>query len=429
VGWNVPAEEGSQLTDPDATPDKPAHRRRAQEAVEELARMGIDPGTLGLRPADVSDSDGAPAAGGDTDAGDPQATSHSGGGVALDDAARTRAVTEPPWPVGGPAPMLPVPWPDDASTAPVRQEPDHGSTQTRPTAPVVVPNGARQAVTAFGSGLFTAGSAQRIQEEQHLVANVRTPQREHQVVVFVAGKGGVGVTTTAAGVALTVATLRDDHTALIDAQAGTHSLQRWLSDGVTSTLPDLAEPHSRPAVSPVLPLSNGLDVVDGAPWQEPTAPAKLSTLIGDLLRDHTFTFVDLGDDAGATARQTLTASTRVVVVTAADRHAARATRLTLDRIHQVQPARLHDAVVVVVCLERGQYRRVLRELRNDLEAQTTQIVPIPYEPTLAAMDQLDLSRLRAASREAYLRVAAALAAPRPPAPVIQPDLAAPPWAM
>ncbi|HSK95053.1 MAG TPA: hypothetical protein VK891_00415, partial [Euzebyales bacterium] len=391
--------------------------------------MGIDPGTLGLSPADGPDAD-----------------------PALDDAA-TGPVPASPWTVGGPAPMLPVPWPEQGTstaplpwahpgparaadislfrpptpgrgTPPVPGEPDGDAAPAQPTTPA--PNGVRQTVAAFGAGLVTAGSARRIQLEQDLVAAVRTPQREHHVVVCISGKGGVGATTTAAGVALTVATLRDDRTALLDAQAGTDSLRRRLAGDVTATQPGTPERPDGQAVSP-LRLSSGLHVVDGAPWQAPAAPADLFTRIGDLLRDHTFTFVDLGDDVGAAARQALAASTRVLVVTAADRHAARATRVTLDRIHQVQPARLGDAVIAVVCRERWQYRRVLREVRTDLGSQATPIVPIPHEPALAAMDHLDLSRLRAASRAAYLRVAAALAGSRSSVASTEPDVTAAPW--
>jgi MinD-like ATPase involved in chromosome partitioning or flagellar assembly len=177
----------------------------------------------------------------------------------------------------------------------------------------------------------------------------------------------------------------------------------------------------------LLQLSNGLDVVDGAPWQAPADPADLSAIVGHLHQGHTFTLVDVGNDVGATAHQMLTASTRVVVVTAADRHAARATQLVLSRIHQVQPARLADVVVAVVCLVRGQYRRVLRELRSDLGSHASLVVPVPHEPLLAAADHFDLGRLHPQSREAYLRVAAALAGPRPPSPVIRSKVPTPLW--
>jgi MinD-like ATPase involved in chromosome partitioning or flagellar assembly len=417
--------------------------------VDDLARMGIDPVTLGLPPAATSDTTGEapdlpddpeePARADATEVDDPQP-----GGDAPDVPRDSMPdsglmIARAPWEEPTAALDRPINFDHAPFQAPVRHangpaghtthpdHPDDGTSGTEPTEPVVAPTGARRAVGAFSAGLFTARSAQRVQDEQEIVAGVRAPQREHQVVAFVAGKGGVGTTTTAAGVALAMASLRDDHVALIDAQAGTNSLQRWLSDSIASGPPGLRAPTDEPASYPLLQLSNGLDVVDGAPWQAPADPADLTAIIGQLRQGHTFTLVDVGDDVGATAHRMLTASTRVVVVTAADRHAARATQLVLSRIHQVQPARLTDVVVAVVCLVRGQYRRVMRELRSDLGSHGSLVVPVPHEPVLAATDHLDLGRLHPQSREAYLRVAAALAGPRPPAPVIRSKVPTPLW--
>jgi MinD-like ATPase involved in chromosome partitioning or flagellar assembly len=442
----------------DDTPFAPPHRH-PQEAVDDLARMGIDPVTLGLPPASTSDTTAAAAtvasessdppddaaehaAADSTQDADPQPGGH-GPGVPPDSMSDSGLViARAPWEEPTAALDRAIDFDHAPFQAPVRHangpagrayqpahpdDPDDRTSETEPTEPVVAPTGARRAVSAFSAGLFTARSAQRIQDEQDIVAGVRAPQREHQVVTFVAGKGGVGTTTTTAGVALAMASLRDDHVALIDAQAGTDSLQRWLSDSIASGPPGLRATSDEPASYPLLQLSNGLDVVDGAPWQAPADPTDLTAIVGQLRQGHTFTLVDVGNDVGATAHQMLAASTRVVVVTAADRHAARATQLVLSRIHQVQPARLADVVVAVVCLVRGQYRRVLRELRSDLGSHASLVVPVPHEPVLAAADHLDLGRLHPQSREAYLRVAAALAGPRLPSPVIRSKVPAPLW--
>lgn len=466
--WNAPGDgKDTQLTDPrerasasepaggdvDDTPVEPAHRH-PQDAVDDLARMGIDPVTLGLPPASTPDTTGATSTA-DTDesseppdspddwaadsAADP--TPQLGDDSPPDITSDTRLMARLPWEEPTAALDRAIDFDHAPFQAPVRHingpaghsyqpdYPDDDEPGMQPTEPVVAPTGARRAVSAFGAGLFTARSAQRIQDEQEIVAGVRSPQREHQVVVFVAGKGGVGTTTTAAGVALAMATLRDDHVALIDARAGADSLQRWLSDSIASGPPGLRDASDEPAPYPLLQLSNGLDVIDGAPWQAPAAPTDLTAIVGHLRQGHTFTLVDLGNDVGATAHQMLTASTRVVVVTAADRHAARATQLVLSRIHQVQPERLTDVVVAVVCLVRGQYRRVLRELRGDLGSHGSLVVPVPHEPVLAAADHFDLSRLHPQSREAYMRIAAALAGPRSPSPVIRSKVATPLWMM
>lgn len=219
------------------------------------------------------------------------------------------------------------------------------------------------AVRAYGASLFTAESTTRAQMHQ-LLALARTPQPVPQVVAVVSGRPGLGASTTAAGLARTLATVRDDHTALLG----------------------------------------------GA-----TSPATDAT-IAEVRREHAFTVIDLGAHQGEETPRALAASTRMLVVTGAERRGAGATRLVLDRVHQVHPALTAGAVVAVVCRTGRQYRRVLRELSEDLSPQAAQIVPVPPDPAVRPADQLDLTRLRTATRGAYLRLAAALALPRPADP-------------
>ena len=204
-------------------------------------------------------------------------------------------------------------------------------------------------------------------ELDRLAARARIPPREAQVVSFIAARGGAGSTTTATGVALTMATLRPDHTALLDAHAATAT--------------------------------------------------HLTAAIHDLRQDHAFVLVDLGTAGGDLAGQAVAASTRIVVVTGADRPGARATRLGLDLIQRVRPGLLADAVVAVVCRSPRQYRRVLRRLDGDTSSEAARIIPVPFEPACQVTQHLDLTRLLAPTRQAYLRVAAALADAPPAAAV------------
>jgi MinD-like ATPase involved in chromosome partitioning or flagellar assembly len=215
-------------------------------------------------------------------------------------------------------------------------------------------------VRAYGASLFTAESPDRAQVD-HLIALARTPQPAPQVVSVLAGRPGLGASTTAAGLARTLATVRDDHTALLGGTAG---------------------------------------------------PVDAAT-IAEVRREHVFTVVDLGAHPGEETPMALAASTRVLVVTSADRRATAATRLLLDRIHQVHPALTSYAVVAVVCRNAKQYRRVSRELSSDRSPQASQIIPVPYDPAVQQVDHVDLTRLRTATRESYLRLAAALALPPP----------------
>jgi MinD-like ATPase involved in chromosome partitioning or flagellar assembly len=198
---------------------------------------------------------------------------------------------------------------------------------------------------------------------EQLMALVRTPHRSAQVVTVISGAGELGASTTAAGMARILATVRDDYTALLSVDAGR---------------------------------------VNAATIQE-------------VSRGHAFVVVDLGARAGDAAPQALSVSTRIVVVTSADKHDAAATRVILDRVHQVKPMLVAGAVIAVVCKTGRQYRRVVRELSADRTPQATQIIPIPADPAVRNLEELDLTRLAQATREAYLRLAAVVAAPRPAA--------------
>lgn len=216
------------------------------------------------------------------------------------------------------------------------------------------------AVRAYGASLFTAESPRRSYVER-LVTLARTAHQSPQLVSVLAGEPGLGASTTAAGLARTLATVRDDYTALLSVDTG--------------------------------PVDN-------------------SKLLA-VCREHAFTVVDLGAHTGEETPQALALSTRVVVVASADRHATPVTRLTLDRIHQVNPSLVAGAAIVVVCRNTRQYRRVIRELSGDLTPQAGQIIAIPPDPALSPIENVNLARLREPTKEAYLRLAATLACPQP----------------
>lgn len=195
------------------------------------------------------------------------------------------------------------------------------------------------------------------------MALARTPLPTSQVIAVVASVADLGASTTATGVARTLATIRDDYVALLSIATGR---------------------------------------VDAGTIQQ-------------VSQDHAVTVVDLGAHVGEATAQTLAVSTHVVVVAGAGRAAAAAAQLTLERLHEVHPTLVAGAMIAVVCRNRRQHRRVSRTLLQDRSPQSDQIVPIPYDPALPASDPLDLAALQRPTREAYLRLAAALVGWRTPA--------------
>lgn len=275
-------------------------------------------------------------------------------------------------PAGSPALRADSPIPVPDATAPRSAPPGQPARQPpaaapepphRPEPAAASPassgTGRPDAIRRYAASLFTADASRRADLEP-LLALARTPATAPQVVAVVSSRDGSGASATAAGLARTLASVRDDYTALL---------------------------------------------------RVPVDPVDIGTL-REVGREHAFTVVDLGAHAGAETPQVLAASSQLVVVTGADRRAAEATRLTLARVHEVHPGLAGAGVIAVVCRTAKQYRRVLRELREDRSPQAAQIVPVPPDPALATTADPDLPRLRTATREAYLRLAASLTSAR-----------------
>lgn len=301
--------------------------------------------------------------------------------------------------------------PIGGATRPPAPEP---AAYTEPLERLVVPSrlgppgGWRRVARAVTLGLVQPGAAAAIEHERQLVTRARIRRPEPRMIAFLAGKGGVGTTTTAAGVALTLATLRNDTTALVSARSGTGSLGYRLHGQPAPPVPALvgAEPSQEP-----LWVYGNLAVVDGSPWHTPTPRGSLVQLLEDLRGRHPITVVDVGNDLGESAQGALGRADQVVLVTSASQDAVAATRIALSRVHQVDPFRLATIVVALTCLSERQYRRTARRLRTELGVAGPRVVPIAFDPWLAAGDRLDPARMRSTTREAYLRIAGLVVEP------------------
>jgi cellulose biosynthesis protein BcsQ len=349
---------GQATVPADSAPNGPASSIRAQAQVPAPPSTPDLPGPP-LRPADLGGARPIGAHRADFDDGDlDPSTSDITGDITSDMPTALRGVATPPPP---PPPHVPPPPPPLVPT----QGP------SRPISPA--PAGPPGIGQAYGAGLFRPEPRRRTKVEQ-LLALARTPHRSAQVVAVIADEGGLGASTTAAGMARILATVREDYTALLSA------------------------------------ADRRVDIAT----------------VQEVSRGHAFTVVDLGAHASPAAQHILSISTRVVVVISAEQHATESIGPILDRIHRIKPMLATGAVLAAVCKTGRQYRRVLRELAGDRGPQATQIIPIPPDPALRTMDDLDLTRLETATREAYLRLASAVAVPQPAAAGVRPAPAVPP---
>jgi MinD-like ATPase involved in chromosome partitioning or flagellar assembly len=264
---------------------------------------------------------------------------------------------------------------------------------------VVVPAAWQRLLRAATLGLAHPGAAEAMDRERLLVARVRARCAEPRVVGFIAGKGGVGTTTTAAGVALTLGALRTDGTVLVGARHATASLGHRLAGQPAPSVGDLVTRTGGTPTGP-LPVSAALDVVDGPAWGRPIPPTVLVAALEGLRRQKAFTVADVGDDALMNGYAVLDRADQVVLVTTASPDAIEATRHVLARLG---PAA--RPIVACACVTPWQSPRTARRLRGVFGVPDERIVVVPYDPALAAGGPLGLAELRPATRESFVCLA------------------------
>lgn len=386
-------EDGAEAVDPQLR-----SRISAQGAAGDLARMGIDPRSLGL---DDPQGSGEPRVG-------RQAEGPAGPAPAEDD--QTDRVV-PLRPELGELPT------GQASTPRLARQPVLESPQPHVPGPVEqliartasrkpAPKAPSRLAKAVGLGLVTPDAAEAAGVERELVAALKQRQTERRVISFLSGKGGVGTTTVACAVGIALAALREDHTCLVDAQAGTPSLAALyrLAEAVSGRGLLAGGDVTGPALTPA-----GLGLVDGAGWEQPLQRQELIGVLDRLGADNTFTLVDVGRDAGEASHAALARCDQAVIVTPVGEMGVAALDVAVTRLRQVNPAAAERAVYAVVCHHVEAYRRVHREVVQTLAIEPARVVVVPPDETLRSGQVFDPSLVAAATREAMLEVAAALA--------------------
>lgn len=367
--------------------------RRAQGTAGDLARMGIDPRSLGLGDP-VDETPAAPAP--------PSASDESEGAQVVPLRPRDAVPPPPPSaPPSTPSSTPPPPPPGPAAHRSDRPGPSGGPQSFAPPPPA--PPASRDTgrlVRDVGRGLVTPDAAAAVQSERDVVEAVRRRQTERRIVAFVSGKGGVGCTSVAVGVGTTFVALREDRSAVLDVQQGAMSLGATF--GVQAPLDVLAV--ADPEV-PVPTAPSGLSLVDGVEWDLTLSRGSLAASLDRLGGDHTFTLVDVGTAAGEGAHAALARADVVVAVTGAGQLGARALDRVVERVRDVNPIAAGRLQVVVVAASEAAQRTVSRE---QLGAPGAPVV-LPPDPYLASGAAYDPARVGASTREALLRLSAAVA--------------------
>jgi len=371
--------------DTEGTGDEPVDptirdRRQAQGAAGDLARMGIDPRSLGLgepvaprRPAPEPEDDLEPRA--------PVVYLRP-----QDGAAQPAA----------PASAEPV----ETVRAPSELERQLSGAGAPP-----VPRQTSRLLKTVARGLVTPDAAVTVQTERQIVDAVRQRQTDRRIVTFLSGKGGVGCTTVAVGVGTAFMAMREDRSVVVDVQQGTPSLAgAFGADGVRSVSTLVAESEaSSPPVAP-----SGLGLVDGSGWDQGLTRADVVGVLDRLRADHTFNLLDVGNDGGEAGHAALARADQAVIVTGPGELGVAALRTALERVRLVNPVAASVSVHVVVCPHEQSYREALR-VTGASAGLSTSVVVVPPDPYLQEGHAYDPARVTPATREAFLRIAGAVA--------------------
>jgi MinD-like ATPase involved in chromosome partitioning or flagellar assembly len=143
---------------------------------------------------------------------------------------------------------------------------------------------------------------------------------------------------------------------------------------------------------------------------EPLDPADHDRISAVLARFHDILITDPGTGLmHAVMRATLDSADSLVVVGAPAVDAATRTAATLDWLDAHGHGALAADAVVVLSLDRGSADIDRERVRRYFAARCRAVVEVPHDPHLATGDRIDPARLRPATHDAFLLLAALVA--------------------
>ncbi len=260
---------------------------------------------------------------------------------------------------------------------------------------------------------------------RRLLAMVRTPVRGGAVTVAVAsGKGGVGKTTIAAGLASQLGLLRGDRVITLDANPDSPTLGLRMGGASKRTVADLSRALEAGRIQHQADLrafisqapDSRLEVLAG-PLDPRTTEALGETdylrVLDALRRFYDVVVADLGTGLLDPANKLLLlrACDQVVVVTQASLDGARIADFTLSWLGQHRGLRwLRERSVLVVNAARPDSPVNLERMVAHFRPKVRAVCRVRWDAYLAAGDRFAWEDLGRAIREDYLELAAIVAA-------------------
>ena len=278
--------------------------------------------------------------------------------------------------------------------------------------------GWRRFVHKASGGTVNPGLSQAEIEHRALVQRVTTPVRGSNRIAVVSLKGGIGKTTTTCCLGLTLAHHRGDRVVAVDANPDAGTLAERLTNVTDVTVRDLLAAVDRirsfTDVSAFTSLAGRLQVL--ASDQDPALSEAFSeeeyTTVADILaRYFNLILTDSGTGLLHSAMSgTLAIADSLVVVGAPSVDGASRASKTLDWLIAHGHEELVARSVAVISSVRPNTGDVdMGMVRDHFAARCRAVVEIPYDAHLVTGGLIDLDRVGAPARKAYLELAAHVA--------------------
>ena len=268
--------------------------------------------------------------------------------------------------------------------------------------------------TGINLGLSSAEARSR-----ELVEAVRTRAAHPEVVATICLKGGIGKTSTTAGVGLTLARYRGDRIIAIDANPDAGDLyERTCTGAPPATLTDLAanasSVQSMTDLARYAGIAERLSVIAGD--QEPTISESLSAADFEVALDvvqhyYNVMMVDCGTGVTHPSMIGVLGNARHVVIAGGYAvSGARRAENSLRWLHANGYAHLaRNAVVVLTQTAKVSSVVDTAAIEDSLAQLSAAVITVPHDQAVADGTNISLSALQPATADAYLQIAATIA--------------------
>ncbi|GAA5160943.1 hypothetical protein GCM10023321_44440 [Pseudonocardia eucalypti] len=277
--------------------------------------------------------------------------------------------------------------------------------------------GWRAALYSMTGGRVNAGLGGAERAAVAMLSRVRRPLAGTRHVAVTSIKGGVGKTTVAACLGLTLADCRGDGVIALDADPDAGTLADRLSGETDVTVRELLDNldslTSLSEFGKYTSLAGRLRVLAGE--QDPAmgeafAREEYQKVCAALVRFFDIVITDCGTGLVHSAMQgTLALADRLIVVGAPTVDGASRASKTLDWLFAHGHEKLAEEAVLVLCRDRTSNRVDRAQLREHFANRCRHVVDIPADPHLFSGGQILQDRLAPTTRRAFLELAAIIA--------------------